>query len=229
MCSPCHDRSFVQRPALRITVTAPPPEVAAVDAMDTEEVQRKSDTQLSNSRATVRGEPGVRDGGFERMGWETGRSVTGTRPGRRRGRLGAPEPRACAVLSRGRQTAHRENRVALKTAWRGVTSRERIGRSCGKERAAEAHERGTVAGRCRVRTPRRAVRCPTRVHTGGPTAGIAPIRPPGSCPTGRAVRGAWRPPCPHPPLHSSSAFAGSSQSGWPASARPASIRISLRR
>ena len=51
----------------------------------------------------------------------------------------AREPCACAVLSRGRQTAYRENRVLLKTAWRGVTSRERIGRGCGKQCAAEAH------------------------------------------------------------------------------------------
>ena len=109
----------------------------------------------------------MHDGGFERTGWETGRSVAGTRWERRRGRLGGREPRACAVRSRGRQTAHSENRVLLKTAWRGVTSRERIGRGCGKECAAEVHERGAVAGRRRVAALRgraaRAKRACTRV------------------------------------------------------------------
>ena len=116
-----------------------------------------SQTQLSNSaRHRSRGESGVRDGGSERTGWETGRSVAGTRRARRRGRLDAREPRTGAVLSRGRQTAYRENRVLLKSVWRGITSRERIGRGCGKQRAAEVHERGTVAGRRRVCAPRRA-------------------------------------------------------------------------
>ena len=132
----------------------------------------KSDTQLSNSRATVR---------------EASRACAtvglNDREGRRAGRWRehggdegaggfAREPRTCAVLSRGRQTAHRENRVLLKTAWRGITSRERIGRGCGKERG-RGSPRGTVAGQRRVRAPGRAARCPTRVHTGGPTAGIA--------------------------------------------------------
>ncbi len=92
----------------------------------------------------------MRDGGFERMGWETGPSVAGTKA-REAWRA---ELRACAVLSRGRQTAHRENRVLLKTAWRGVTSRERIGRGCrhvGFLRACRCSRRqGAALPRCQL-------------------------------------------------------------------------------